>query len=86
MWPRVSTWNNIGGLIFRQDSAPPNFALTVRTRRDQHFPGRWLGRRGSYEWPPRSPDPTQYDLSVGLHQGGGVQDETLCTGGLGDKN
>ena len=43
-------------------SAPPHFALTVRSWLDQHFSGRWLGRRGPHEWPPRSPDLTPCDF------------------------
>ena len=27
-----------------------------------HFPGRWTGRRGSVDWPPRSPDLTPLDF------------------------
>jgi hypothetical protein len=37
-----------------QEGAPPHFAIPVRTRLDKHFPGRWIGRRGLTEWPPRS--------------------------------
>ena len=28
----------------------------------EHFSGRWLGRRGPHEWPPRSPDLTPCDF------------------------
>ena len=45
-----------------QDGAPPHFALTVREWLDNHFPGRWLGRRGPLEWPARSPDLTPCDF------------------------
>ena len=61
-WPTVSGWDNIDDLIFMQDGAPPHFALTVRAWLDQHFSGRWLGRRGPHEWPPRSPDLTPCDF------------------------
>ena len=62
VWPTVSGWDNIDDLIFMQDGAPPHFALTVRAWLDQHFSGRWLGRRGPHEWPPRSPDLTPCDF------------------------
>ena len=62
VWPTVSGWDNIDDLIFMQDGAPPHFALTVRAWLDQHFSGRWLGRRGPHEWPPRSPVLTQCDF------------------------
>ena len=29
---------------------------------DDHFPDRWIGRRGAIEWPPRSPDLTPPDF------------------------
>ena len=62
VWPTVSGWDNIDDLIFMPDGAPPHFALTVRAWLDQHFSGRWLGRRGLHEWPPRSPDLTLCDF------------------------
>ena len=62
VWPVVSTWDNINDTIFMQDGAPPHFALTVWEWLDNHFPGRWLGRRGPLEWPARSPDLTPCDF------------------------
>lgn len=47
---------------YQQDGAPPHFARPVRNFLDQHFPGRWIGRRGPIEWPPRSPDLTPLDF------------------------
>ena len=32
--------------------------MCVRSWLDRQFPGRWIGRRGPLEWPPRSPDLT----------------------------
>lgn len=46
----------------QQDGAPPHYALLVRQYLDQTFPGRWIGRRGAMEWPPRSPDLTPLDF------------------------
>ena len=52
-------------LIFQQDGAPPHFELIVRQYLDQTFPGQWIGRRGSIEWPPRSPDLSPLDFLRG---------------------
>ena len=42
-------------LYFQQNGAPANYAQTVTEYLHQAFPQRWLGRRGSIEWPPHSP-------------------------------
>lgn len=47
---------------FQQDGAPPHFARPVREYLDDVFPDRWIGRRGPYEWAPRSPDLTPLDF------------------------
>ena len=49
-------------LFFQHDGAAPHFSLTVRAWLDDHFPDRWIGRRGAIEWPPRSPDLTPPDF------------------------
>lgn len=41
---------------FQQDGAPAHFGLRVQRLLDEIFPNRWIGRRGTIEWPPRSPD------------------------------
>ena len=51
-------------LWWQQDGAPPHFAINVRQRLDQKFPGKWIGRRGPVEWPPRSPDLSPMDYGV----------------------
>ena len=38
------------------DTPPPSKWL------DEHFPDRWIGRRGFVEWPARSPDLTPLDF------------------------
>lgn len=40
---------------FQQNGAPPHFDVAVRNFLNETFPGQWIGRRGSLEWPPRSP-------------------------------
>lgn len=47
---------------FQQDGAPPHFALTVRALLDLKFPNRWIGRRGTIDWPPRLIDLTPMDF------------------------
>lgn len=49
-------------IIFQQDGAPPHFHRMAIEFLDTNFPGRWIGRRGSIEWPPRSPDLTPLDF------------------------
>lgn len=50
-------------LQFQQDGAPIHYALIVREFLRDHFPN-WIGRRGTVEWPPRSPDMTPCDFGL----------------------
>lgn len=54
-------------LWYQQDGAPPHYALAVRSYLDQVFPNRWIGRRGTVEWAPRSPDLTPLDFFLWGH-------------------
>ena len=47
---------------FQHDGAPPHNASIVRNYLDEEFPGRWIGRGGPKEWPPRSPDLSPLDF------------------------
>ena len=49
---------------YQQDGAPAHFGRCVTDFLNATFPGRWIGRRGPIEWPPRSPDlnPLDYYL------------------------
>lgn len=49
-------------LHFQQDGAPPHYALPVREWLNARYSGKWIGRRGSIEWPARSPDLTPLDF------------------------
>lgn len=49
-------------MFFMQDGAPPHYATVVRDWLDLNFAGKWIGRRGSVEWPARSPDLTPPDF------------------------
>ena len=59
--PQILDMNN-NHVIFMQDGAPPHYANMVRDLLDNTFPGRWIGRRGPYDWPARSPDLTPCDF------------------------
>jgi hypothetical protein len=46
---------------FQQNGAPAHCATVVRHCLDDNFPN-WIGRRGSMEWAPRSPDISPLDF------------------------
>ena len=48
-------------LWFMQDGAPPHYATIVRNWLTGNFEN-WIGRRGTVEWAPRSPDLTPMDF------------------------
>lgn len=49
--------------IWMQDGAPPHFSREVRNFLDETFQ-TWIGRRGTIDWPPRSPDMTPCDFAL----------------------
>ena len=49
-------------MVFQQDGAPAHYARVVRNLLNEELDGRWIGRRGSVEWPARSPDLTPLDF------------------------
>jgi transposase len=59
IWPQIRHLNQI---YFQQDGAPAHYHKEVRAWLDNKMPGRWIGRRGPTEWPPRSPDLTIPDF------------------------
>lgn len=54
-------------MYFQQDGAPAHSARDVRDFLNTVFLGRWIGRRGPIEWPPRSPDMTPLDFFLWGH-------------------
>lgn len=52
---------------FQQDGAPAHFELNVRQFLNDTFENRWIGRRGSIEWPARSPDLSPLDFFLWGH-------------------
>ena len=63
---QLRTKANFDELHFQQDGAPPRYARTVREYLHQTIPQRWVGRRGSIEWPPRSPELTPMSFFGGV--------------------
>lgn len=63
LWPVVQQLpEEDAGFYFQQDGACPHYSLIVRAWLDNHFPDKWIGRRGPIDWPPRSPDLTVPDF------------------------
>jgi len=54
-------------IFFQQDGAPAHYTIPVREYLDREYPGKWIGRRGPIEWPPRSPDLTPIDFFLWGH-------------------
>jgi hypothetical protein len=48
-WPLVSDEVQQQQLWFQQDGAPAHYSNSVRQWLDNHFPNRWIGRRGEVE-------------------------------------
>jgi len=49
-------------VFYQQDGAPPNYHRDVLAFLDENLQGHWIGRRGTLEFPPRSPDLTLLDF------------------------
>jgi hypothetical protein len=47
---------------YQQDGEPPHYHRNIRAYLDNTFPDRWIGRRGYFEYPLRSPDLTPHDF------------------------
>jgi hypothetical protein len=50
------------GLIFQRDGAPAHVGAIARSALDERFRGRWIGRGGPINWPPRNPELTPTDF------------------------
>jgi len=49
-------------VFYQQDGAFPHYHRDVRTFLDSNLQGHWIGRRGTFEFPPCSPDLTPLDF------------------------
>ena len=58
LWPQLKFQR----MFFQQDGAPAHYSLLVRDWLDQKLPNRWIGRRGPFDWPARSPDLSPCDF------------------------
>ena len=59
--PRIREQFGDEEFYFQQDGAPSHYHRDVRAYLDENLPKRWIWRRGSIEFPPRSPDLTPLD-------------------------
>jgi len=49
----LSEWDNYEERHLMKDGTPLYLMISVRAWLNNHFSGRWIGRRGPTEWPPR---------------------------------
>jgi len=61
--PELEEHSNFQTTIWQPDGAPRHYGQVVRDYLDDTFL-QWIGRRGTVEWPPRSPDLTPCDFSL----------------------
>lgn len=54
-------------MYFMHDGAPAHFSILARNWLDANYPGRWIGRNGPINWPPRSPDLNALDFFLWGH-------------------
>lgn len=54
-------------MIFHHDGAPAHYLQNVREHLQISFLGRWIGRGGPINWPPRSPDLNPLDYFLWGH-------------------
>lgn len=59
---------------YQHDGASCHFAVASRAILDNSLEGRWIGRRGTIEWPARSPDLTVADYWLWSYLRGKVYD------------
>jgi len=52
----VPDWLDLNDFWYQHDGSPAHYSRIAREYLEEIFPGRWIGRRGPVEWPPRSPD------------------------------
>lgn len=62
VFPYLTDNDDEESLVFQQDGAPAHYANVVRNALNEKLAGRWIGRRGSIEWPARSPDLSPLDF------------------------
>ena len=63
-------------VFYQQDGATPHYHRDVWASLDEDLQGHWIGRRGTFEFPPRSPDNTSQLLPLRDLKGCHVSQET----------
>jgi len=85
--PAVRALYENSELFYQQDGAPPHYHRDVRSFLDENLQGHWIGRRGTFEFPPRSPDfNTSGLLTLGDLEGRRVSQENGYAGGPSCRN
>ena len=85
--PALRALNENSDVFYQQDRAPAHYYQDVRAFLDENLQGHWKGRRGTFEFPPRSPDLTPLDfLPLGGLEGCRVSQETSYAGGPSCRN
>ncbi|RCN50166.1 transposase [Ancylostoma caninum] len=59
---KVISYVKAKNLVFMHDGAPAHYSAPVRNYLNENVPNLWIGRGGTIEWPPRSPDLTPPDF------------------------
>ena len=62
VFPYVWKNDDDDSFIFQEDGAPAHYANVVRNALNERLTNRWIGRRGTIEWPAHSPDLTPLDF------------------------
>ena len=62
--PAIRALYEISEIFYQQDGAPPHCHRHVRAFLGENLRGHWIGRRGTFEFPPLSPDLTPLDSYV----------------------
>ncbi|CAF4207689.1 unnamed protein product [Rotaria sordida] len=60
--PVIDNSPDMNDFWFQHDGSPAHYSQIARDYLEEMFPDRWIGRRGTVEWPPRSPDLTPPDF------------------------
>ena len=75
--------NEHDDFIYQQDNAPPYWKLTMRAYLNDNLPRRWIGCAGGEDnvmlkQPPRLPDLTSCDFSLGICEELGLCPPSFC--------
>ena len=60
--PAIRALHKNSDVFYQQDGAPSHYHRDVRAFLDENLQGHWIGRRGTFEFPPRLPDLTPLDF------------------------